>query len=282
MKEMFSRMDLQWFADGEQEQEPVTVSEEEPELVIVDEEEQEPKKDKPAEPAPDPELVRLRKENAELRERGDTGTAIKDGFSFLQEKLSAAGVPAAPPAPVEDEEKFWEGIEQGLFDKAPREALKKAIDKQARKLVRDELGPLLVSQMEAAFENAEWRLRNDAREGEIFATYEKEVYAELRKLAPLQQKDPRALREIYARVKASHVDDILDAREKKRAEAAPAPAPKPAAARPAVFMAGQGTHLTEQPKKKVFLTRAEDARRNRLGMTVKDFVELKEARKASK
>lgn len=279
MKGMFSSVDLQWFADGEQE-EQVEVSEEEPEVVIVDEEPKE--EEAPKKPVADPELEKLRQENAELRARGDTGTVIKEGFTFLQEKLSAAGVPAQPPAPVEDEDKFWEGVEQGLFDKAPREALKKAIDKQARKLVRDELGPLIVSQMESAFENAEWRLRNDAKDGEIFRTYEREVYAELHKLPPLQQKDPRALREVFARVKGAHVDDILDAREKARAEKkVETPAPR-SAVRPAVYMAGDGTHLSEPPKKKVYLTRAEDARRNRLGMTVKDFLELKESRKASK
>jgi hypothetical protein len=252
---------------------------EDEEIVVVDKlPEEEPEAETPA---PDPELEKLRRENADLKARGDTGAAIKDGFAFLQERLSTAGVPAQHPASVDDEETFWKGVEEGLFDKQPREALKKAVDRQARKLVRDELGPLIVAQMEAAFENAEWRLRNDAKEGEIFTLYEKEVRAELSKLNPVQQKDPRELKNAYLRVKAAHVDEIIEARTSKASEQATAAARKPASAKPAVLMEGANAHPGAAPKKKVFITRAEEARIKRLGMTTKDYLDLKESRKAS-
>jgi hypothetical protein len=263
--------------DGVSDEEEVSTTEEEQEIVVVDElpKAEESKK---AEPVEDPELERLRAENEALRKVDGTGSAIKDGFAFLQERLSQNGVPAQPPAPPEDEEKFWEGVEQGLFDKQPRKALQQAIDKQARKLVRDELGPYLVAQMEAAFENAEWRLRNDAKEGEIFSTYEKEVYAELKKLPPLSQKDPRALREVYARVKGNHIDDIIEARVKKTAEAAP-PAEQPKAANARrVTMEGHNTVVTAPVKKQVYITKSEKAKADRIGMKVEDYMALKERR----
>jgi hypothetical protein len=251
----------------------VVVQDDEEEIVVVDELPKD-EGDK-AKPEPDPELEALREENKRLKARGDTGEQIRDGFEFLKEKLTSAGVPQAP-APVDDEEAFWKGVEEGLFDKQPRDVLKKAIDRQARKLVRDELGPILVSQMESAFENAEWRLRNDAREGEIFTAYEKEIKAKLAKLPGLQGKDPRALRDIFMQVKAEHVDDILASREKKRDEEKKTTT----SARPRTLMEAGTQHPAAPEKRKVFITKAEAARAKRLGMSNKDFLELKEARKA--
>jgi len=260
------------------EEQAVEEQAEDEEVVVVDKLPEE--KEEQVAPAPDPELEKLRKENEALRARGDTSVAIKDGFAFLQEKLSNAGVPATPPASTDDEEAFWKGVEEGMFDKQPREALKKAIDRQARKLVRDELGPLIVSQMEAAFENAEWRLRNDAKEGEIFTRYEKEVRAELAKLHPVQQKDPKELRKAYLFVKSNHLDEIMEEREQKRNATAPETR-RAAPAKPAVLMEGAAAHPGSAPKKKVYITSAEAARIKRLGMTTKDYLELKESRKAS-
>lgn len=269
MKDDVFDVDLQWFSDESE----IEVHEDEEEIVVVDELPKEEKKKEDEEP--DPEMARLRKENEELRGRSDVGTKIVDGFQFLQEKLTASGVPQQAPAPVDDEEAFWKNVEEGLFDKQPREVLKKAIDRQARKLVRDELGPILVSQMESAFENAEWRLHNDAREGEIFATYEKEVHARLAKLPGMQGKDPRALRDIYMQVKAEHVDDILAAREKAQEEKKKAVA----APRLRTLMEAGTQHPAAPAKKQVFITKAEAARAKRLGISNKDFLALKEGRK---
>ena len=259
---------------SDQEEVLVSEAEDDQDIIVVDEL---PKEEAAESPAPDPELQRLRTENEALKKSSDTSSAIKNGFEFLQERLSAGG--AAPaPAPVEDEEAFWKGVEEGLFDKAPREALKKAVDRQAKKLIRDELGPLLVSQMESAFENAEWRLRNDVKEGEIFAKYEKDVYAELRKLPPFSQKDPRMLKEVYTRVKGMHLDEIIEERSKKLKETTEEVA-KPTASRPRVLMEAGTTHPSGIPTKKaLYITTAEDARRQRMGITKKDYMELKEQR----
>ena len=246
---------------------------EDDEIVVVDELPKEEKKEKVEE---DPELESLRAENKRLRDGSDTGAAIKNGFEYLQEKLSAAGVPATPPAPVEDEEAFWKGVEEGLFDKAPREAIKKAINREARKLIRDELGPVIVGQMESAFENAEWRLKNDAKEGAIFEKYSREVYAELKKLGPVQQKDPRELRKAYLSVKAAHLDEIIE----ERVQAAPAPAPKPAAPARRVLMEGGGATPGPQPKKQVFITKKQQAEAHKKGMSDKDYLELLAYRKS--
>lgn len=272
--DMFEHMHLQWFGDGEQAVEETPADDEE--IVVVDELPKE-KEEEPTAAEPDPELLRLRKENEALKKSGDTSSAIKDGFTFLQEKLSAAGVPAQAPVP-DDEETFWKGVEEGLFDKQPRDAIKKAVDRQARKLVREELGPLIVSQMEAAFENAEWRLRNDAKDGPVFTTYEKEVRAELARLNLVQQKDPRELRAAFLRVKSNHVEEIIA--ERMLAEQIAEPAPKKPAAKPAVLMEGAAAHPGPQPKKQVFITRAEQKVARQKGMTDKAYLELKEYRRA--
>jgi hypothetical protein len=248
--------------------------EEDTELVVVEKEEE------PApepEPKPDPELVRLREENERLKRGGDASSAIKDGFAFLQEKLSALGVPQTPAAPAPDEEKEWEEIEQQLFDKQPRKALQKAIDKQARKMIVAEIGPIIIGQMEAAFENAEWRLKTDPKDGPVYTRYEKEVFKELSKLPPMQQRDPRELKKAFLLVKGIHADEIFAERAVEDAKP-----PAPAAPPRKVVMEGATQHPPRPDKKQVVLTRVEDEKRKRLGMSVKDYVAVKEARKASR
>jgi hypothetical protein len=116
--------------------------------------------------------------------------------------------------PEESEEEFASRFNEEVFKDDPYGNVSKAVDRRTRKLLEEQVAPLLGSIMEDAFENQVFRLKNDAEEGEIFKTYEDEIKKILKTLPPAQQKNPQVLKRVFENVKASHINEIIDLKVK--------------------------------------------------------------------
>lgn len=206
-------------------------------------EEEEPEEEAPKTPVPDPSLA-----------------TIADGFQLLREELRERRETTTPVAsPVDDEKEIWENIDTELFKEGgPSKVLKTAIEKRARKIVEQEVGPLVGSLMDEAFQNAEFRLRNDKDDGPIFTKFEAEVRRTLKTLTPAQQRNPQVLKAVFAKVKSDHVDEIVEMRVASRMAEAPAAAAKPVGARPRTPVGeGGSTVMPEGGKRFVSIPKSE-------------------------
>jgi hypothetical protein len=210
------------------------------EVILPPEEKFEEKEDGLTE-VPPPEVEATEEEvqqeevEAPKEEKGDGGVgAILEGFNMLREELRSKGE-APPPAiarePGETDEELAARFNEEIFKENPFGVFSKAVDKRARKIVEEEVGPILGSIMESAFENAEFRLKNDPQDGPIYLRFEGEVKKTLKGLTPAQQKNPAVLKAVFERVRSIHSKEIIDMEVERRLKEAgkkqPAAARKP-------------------------------------------------------
>lgn len=211
-------------------------------------------------------------------EKKDASTdAILAGFNMLRDELRTRGE-APPPTPVKDEgeteEDFGKKVNEEIFKDDPYGIIKKAINREARKIVETEVAPILGSMMDSAFENAEFRLRNDEKDGPIYRKFEPEVKKLLKTLLPSQQKSPQVLKAVFDKVRSDHVDEIIDMREEARGTKLHAPA---ATARKPPIAEGGSSVLPGSTTRRVMIPKSEletlRRRANQLGVPVEVLVE---------
>jgi hypothetical protein len=232
---------------------------EEMEAVELEQEEKDPDEGLQTVPASEIEVQETEPEVEEGEEpeqkRNDPATeAILQGFNLLREELrgrdSAPVVAAAAAAPGESDEEFGAKVNEELFKDNPYGTLQKAIKREARKLLESEVGPMMGTIMESAFENAEFRLKNDERDGPVYRQYEDEIKKTLKTLTPAQQKNPQVLKAVFERVKSLHVDEIVEMKvaEKMKGKAPAAVPRKPVSEGGSTVMPSSGAKRVMVPK----------------------------------
>lgn len=213
-----------------------------------------------------------------------TVEALLKGFEGLQKALgerqaTPAAAEVAPATPEESDEDFEKRVNEDLFKDNPAKVLKNATERGAKKVLRDEIAPLVGSLLESAFENAEFRLKNDKKDGPIFDRYEADIKALLKTLPAGQQKNPQVLKAVFQKVKADHIDEIIEQEVQARAKPSTATA-EPARRRP--IGEGAGSIAAPATKPTVRLPASElEAIKHRAAALGIDYRELV-ARRSSK
>jgi hypothetical protein len=227
---------------------------------------------------PEIEVVEGEAETEEIPEEkkvDPTASAMLEGFNMLREELrNKNDIPVrAQSSEEETEETFGKKVNEDIFKDDPYGIISKAIDRRARKIVESEVGPILGSIMETAMENAEFRLRNDAKDGGIYEKFEPEVKRILKTLSPAQQKNPQVLKAVFDKVKSDHVDEIIEIRiaERSKEKKSSLPGKRPVSEGASTVMPSSSSSGTRVmiPKKEMEELRA---KAGRLGMDVKELI----------
>lgn len=220
-------------------------------------------------------------EAGEAEKGKDTSSqAILDGFNMLRDELRSRGeTPPALPVKAEEEteEDFKARVNEELFKEDPYGILSKVTDRRTRKIIADEVIPILGSIMETAFGNEEFKLRNDEKDGPIFKKYEDEIRKTLKTLTPAQQKNPQVLRAVFDRVKSLHVEEIVEMRLEEREKERGRKVSSPGVSRKAVVAEGGSTVIPTNGKTRVMIPKSELERLKRVaareGVPVEVLVE---------
>ncbi len=268
-------------------QEAKAEPQEEMEEVLLDEEKKDPDDDGLKEvPSSEIEVEETESEEEEVEEeegspRTDPTEAILSGFNMLREELKNRGE-AAPALPAkeqgESDEDFSKRVNEELFKDNPAGIIDKAIDRRARKIVETEIAPVLGSIMEDAFNNAEFRLKNDEKDGPIFRKFEGEIRTMLKTLSPSQQKNPQILKAVFERVKTLHVDEVVDMEVERRGKkAGSSPASSAPARKAPIGEGGSSVMPGSSSGRRVMIPRSEmeelRKRANQMGVDVSVLVE---------
>jgi hypothetical protein len=216
-------------------------------------------------------------EEGEPGKKSDNTDAILAGFNMLRDELknrSEAPISAPPKEEGESEEVFGKRVNEEIFKDDPYGVLKKAIDRQARKIVETEVGPILGSIMEDAFNNAEFRMKNDEKDGPIFRKFEPEVRKLLKTLTPTQQKNPQVLKAVFDKIKSDHVDEIIEMRMEEKEKVKPSAQPQ---TRKSPVAEGGSSVLPSSGLKRIMIPKSEletlRKKANQLGVPVEVLVE---------
>jgi hypothetical protein len=208
-----------------------------------------------------------------------TAKAMLDGFNMLRDELRSrgeAGQPAPAPVQGETDEDFDKRVNEELFKENPAGMLKKAINREARKIVETEVAPILGSIMEDAFNNAEFRLKNDEKDGPIFRKFEPEIKKLLKTLSPAQQKNPQVLKAVFDKIRSDHVEEVIEMEIERRGKGSPKVSSS-APARRAPLSEGSSSVQPSSTSRRVMVPRSELAalqrKADQLGIDVEVLVE---------
>jgi hypothetical protein len=180
----------------------------------------------------DPFEIEVEEEGEEEKEveapekpKDESSSATMKAFDALIDKIEKIQVGNSPQPtqlptrePEESEEEFAKRFNEEVFKEDPHGMASKLVDRKTRKILEEQVAPLLGSILEDAYENQIFRLKNDSEEGEVFRMLEEDVLKILKTLPPGQQKNPQILKRVYENVKASNVNQIVDLKIKKALE----------------------------------------------------------------
>jgi len=252
------------------------------EVILPQEEEEVKDPDEGLETVPSSEIeVGVEEEEAEPEARSSSSDkAILDGFNMLRDELRSRGESPAPtPVPVQGEtdEEFDKKVNEELFKENPAGMLKKAINREARRIVESEVAPILGSIMEDAFNNAEFRLKNDERDGPVFKRFEPEIKKLLKTLTPTQQKNPQVLKAVFDKVRSDHVEEIVEMEIERREKRPAKPSASGAPPRRAPLSEGGSSVQPSSGYRQVMVPRSELAKlqkqADQMGVDVEVLVE---------